>query len=50
LLEDSKSGINVAGSISNKSSLMAFSTFANALLQKNIELEALHNQPLPCAI
>jgi hypothetical protein len=50
LLEDSKSGINVAGSISNKSSLMAFSTFANALLQKNIELEALHHQPLPCAI
>jgi hypothetical protein len=50
LLEDSKSGINVAGSISNKSSLMASSTFANALLQKNIELEALHHEPLSCAI
>jgi hypothetical protein len=28
---------------------LASSAFVNALLQKNIELEALHHQPLSCA-
>ncbi|KAH8520662.1 hypothetical protein H0E87_001925 [Populus deltoides] len=49
LMEDSKSGINAAGSISDKSSFLASSTLANALLPKNIELEALNQQPFSCA-
>jgi hypothetical protein len=49
LMEDSKSGINAAGSISDKSSFLASSTLANALLPKNIELEALNHQPFSCA-
>ncbi|KAF9665333.1 hypothetical protein SADUNF_Sadunf16G0111900 [Salix dunnii] len=40
LMEDSKSGINAAGFISNKSSLMACGT---------IEFEGLKQQPLACA-
>ncbi|CAK7332063.1 unnamed protein product [Dovyalis caffra] len=49
LMEDSKSGITAAGSISNKSSLMVSSNFTNALLPQNIELEALNQQPLSYA-
>ncbi|KAB5520161.1 hypothetical protein DKX38_024480 [Salix brachista] len=48
-MEDSNSGINAAGSISNKSSLMACGNLANAFLPKNIEFEGLNQQPLPCA-